>query len=396
MKRRYEALLIDHFKNDIQMAFVAGPRQVGKTTTCTSFRASQHYFNWDNENDAILFLEGPAAVAEKIGVSQNRTIVFDELHKYPHWRNFLKGFYDSYARDRFNIVVTGSSRLDIYRKGADSLMGRYFLYHMHPLSVAELAHQKMTEKEISRPQSISISNFERLERFGGFPEPYLKNNLRFFNRWKRTRLKLLFREELRDVTRVQEVGQVELLSEFIRQHSGQLLNYASLARKIRASQDSIRRWIGVLGSLYYCFLIRPWTKNLTRSLLKEPKIYLTDWALVDNPGVRLENMVGCHLLKAVTWWQDLGLGEYGLHFLRTKDKREIDFLVSREGRHWFIVEVKSSHTRPLNKSLEYFQTRIGAKHAFQVAADAEFEKDDCFTYDYPIKVPALTFLSQLI
>ena len=131
-------------------------------------------------------------------------------------------------------------------------------------------------------------------------------------------------------------------------------------------------------------------------MLKEPKIYLTDWALIDNPGVRLENMVGCHLLKAVTWWQDLGLGEYGLYFLRTKDKREVDFLVSREGRPWFIVEVKSSHTRPLSKSLEYFQTRIGAKHAFQVAADAEFEGDDCFSYDYLIKVSALTFLSQMV
>ncbi len=396
MKRRYEELLVEHFRNDSQMAFVTGPRQVGKTTTCTSFKTQHHYFNWDNENDARLFLEGPAAVAEKIGVSHNRTIVFDELHKYPHWRNFLKGFYDSYAKDRFDIVVTGSSRLDIYRKGADSLMGRYFLYHMHPLSVAELGHQKIFKKEIGRPQSISVSNFERLERFGGFPEPFLKHNMRFFNRWKRTRLKLLFREELRDVTRVQEVGQVELLAEFIRQHSGQLTNYASLARQIRASQDSIRRWIGVLESLYYCFLIRPWTKNLTRSLLKEPKIYLTDWALVDKPGIRFENMVGCHLLKAVTFWQDLGLGEYGLHFLRTKDKREVDFLVSREGRPWFIVEVKSSHTRPLSKHLEYFQTRIGAMHAFQVAADAEFEKDDCFEYDYPIKVPALTFLSQLV
>ncbi len=207
---------------------------------------------------------------------------------------------------------------------------------------------------------------------------------------------MLFREELRDVTRVQEVGQVELLSEFIRQHSGQLLNYASLARKIRASQDSIRRWIGVLESLYFCFLIRPWTQNLTRSLLKEPKVYLTDWSLVDKPGVRFENMVGCHLLKAVAWWQDLGLGEYGLYFLRTKDKREVDFLVSREERPWFIVEVKSSLTHPLSKNLEYFQDRIGAKHAFQIAADVEFEKDDCFAYDYPIKVPAQTFLSQLV
>jgi len=396
MERIYEALLIDHFANDSQMAFVAGPRQVGKTTTCISFNTDQHYFNWDNENDSRLFMNGPAAVAEKIGLSDRRTVVFDELHKYPQWRNFLKGFYDSYAKGRFNIVVTGSSRLDIYRKGADSSMGRYFLYHMHPLSVAELARQQMPEKEVSQPQSVSKVDFVRLDRFGGFPEPFLKNNVRFFNRWKRTRLKLLFREDLRDVTRIQEVGQVELLAEFIRQQAGQLLNYASLARKIRASQDSIRRWIGVLESLYYCFLIRPWTKNLTRSLLKEPKVYLTDWAMVDNPRVRFENMVGCHLLKAITWWQDLGIGEYGLHFLRTKDKREVDFLVSREGQPWFIVEVKSSHTRPLNKNLEYFQNKIGAQHAFQVAADAEFKKADCFAYDYPVKVPALTFLSQLV
>jgi len=378
------------------MAFVAGPRQVGKTTTCTSFKADQHYFNWDNENDARIIMEGPDAVAENIGLSPHRTVVFDELHKFPHWRNFLKGFYDSFARGRFNIVVTGSSRLDVYRKGADSLMGRYFLYHMHPLSVAELAHQKIPEKELCRPQPVSRADFENLARFGGFPEPYLKQNVRFFNRWKQTRLKLLFREELRDVTRIHEVGQVELLAEFIRQNACQLLNYASLARKIRASQDSVRRWIGVLESLYYCFLIRPWTQNLTRSLIKEPKIYLNDWSLVDNPGIRMENMVACHLFKAVTWWQDLGLGEYGLHFLRTKDKREVDFLVSKEGYPWFMVEVKSSQSRPLTRSLEYFQTRIGAKHAFQVAADARFEKVDCFTYDYPVRVPALTLLSQLI
>lgn len=198
------------------------------------------------------------------------------------------------------------------------------------------------------------------------------------------------------MTRINEVGQVELLSEFVRQQSGQLLNYASLSRKIRASQDSIRRWLEVLESLYYCFMIRPWTKNLTRSLLKEPKIYLTDWALTTDPGTRFENLIACHLHKAVAWWLDSGLGEYGLHYLRTKDKREVDFLVSKNGLPWFIVEVKSSQSRPLSKNLEYFKSRIGAQHAFQVVADAEYEDVDCFAYDYPVKVPARTFLSQLV
>lgn len=396
MKRKYETMLMEHFRHDTQMVFLAGPRQVGKTTSCRSFIRRHHYFNWDNDDDRQVIISGPAAVAEKIGAGETRTIVFDELHKYTNWKNFLKGFYDTYAHDLFHVVVTGSSRLDLYRKGADSLMGRYFLYHMFPLSVAEVAHKGQTFEKIAPPKNINDEDFAALQRFGGFPEPYLKRTPRFYNRWKRTRLKLLFREDLRDISRVHEVGQVELLAEFIRQQSGQLVNYASLSRKIRASQDSIRRWISVLESLYYCFIVRPWTKNISRSLLKDPKIYLSDWSLVDDPGARHENLVACHLLKAVSWWEDQGFGEYGLHFLRTKDKREVDFLITENNTPWFLVEVKSSKNRPLSKHLEYFKTRIGAKHAFQIMMDADFEDTSCFDYSYPIRVSSRLFLSQLV
>lgn len=378
------------------MAFIAGPRQVGKTNTCTSFVGRHVYFNIDNEDDRQLILSGPAAVIEKIGAVKKQTIIFDELHKYPNWKNFLKGFYDTYALERFRVVVTGSSRLDIYRKGADSLMGRYFLYHMYPLSIAEIVRKKMPVAEISPPVRISDRDFSSLERFGGFPEPYIKRDVRFYNRWRRTRLKLLFREDLRDLSRIYEVGQVELLAEFLRRQKGQLVNYAALARKIRASQESIRRWISVLESLYYCFTIRPWSQNVSRSLLKDPKIYLSDWSLIDEPGARSENLVACHLMKAVSWWQDQGLGEYALYFLRTKDKREVDFLVTKENRPWFLVEVKSSKNSPLSKHLEYFQTRIGAKHAFQVMMDTGFEDADCFEISYPVRVSGRSFLSQLI
>jgi predicted AAA+ superfamily ATPase len=164
--------------------------------------------------------------------------------------------------------------------------------------------RKTTSKR-SRP--ISKENFSALLQFGGFPEPYLKNNTRFYNRWKSTRLKLFFREDLRETTRVFEVGQVEILAELLRHQAGQLVSYASLARKVRASEDSIRRWISVLASLYFCFQIRPWSKNISRSILKNPKIYLTDWSIVENPGAKHENFIACHLQKAVNWWQDLGL-----------------------------------------------------------------------------------------
>ncbi len=378
------------------MAFVTGARQVGKTTTCTAFVEGHQYFNWDNEDHQKAIIRGPSAVAEIIGAPTARTIIFDELHKYPHWKNFLKGFYDTFARDRFQVVVTGSSRLDAYRKGADSLMGRYFMYHMHPLSVAEIAGQDCPQSEISPPARIDNGDFSALARFGGFPEPFLKRNPRFYNRWKRTRLKLFFREDLRDTAKVLEIGQVELLAEFIRQQAGQMLNYAALARKIRASQDSIRRWIAVLESLYYCFAIRPWTPNVSRSLLKEPKVYLTDWSMVEERGARIENLVACHLQKATDWWRDLGFGDYGLYFLRTKDKREVDFLVARNRKPWFMVEVKTSAERPLNRNLAYFHERLETQHAFQLAFDADFENSDCFEFDYPVRVAARTFLSQLI
>lgn len=396
MKRKYEPLLNDHFTQNNQMAFVAGPRQVGKSTSCLAFADQPHYFNWDSEDHRRVILNGPAAVADVIGATTINTIVFDELHKYPEWKNFLKGFYDTYAHKRFHVVVTGSSRLDLYRKGADSLMGRYFMYRMHPLSVGELSNTTLPAEEVSFPTPISQDNFATLLQFGGFPEPYLKNNARFYNRWKSTRLKLLFREDLRETSRVFEVSQVEILAEMLRQQAGQLVSYASLARKVSVSIDSIRRWISVLASLYFCFQIRPWSKNISRSILKNPKIYLTDWSLVDDKGAKNENFVACHLQKAVNWWQDLGYGTYELYYLRTKDKREVDFLVARNGKPWFIVEVKSSSHKRVSENLAYFKTRTGAEHAFEVVMDLPYEDVDCFEYDYPVRVPAMTFLSQLI
>jgi len=378
------------------MAFIAGPRQIGKTTSCLSFTKNYTYFNWDNEDDRMLIIEGPSSVVKRIGLTRSKTIIFDELHKYSNWKNFIKGFFDTYSHEAFHIIITGSARFDIYRKGADSLMGRYFIYRMHPLSVAEINSTSIPSSEIQSPRNISDHDYFSLLQYGGFPEPFLKRNRRFYNKWKRLRRQLLFQEDIRDLTNIHEIGQVELLAEFLRQQAGQLSNYASLARKIRASENSIRRWISALESLYYCFSIRPWTRNISRSLLKEPKIYLWDWSTISNPGARNENFVAGHLLKAVNWWQDTGFGEYGLYYIRTKDKREVDFLVTKNDQAWFLIEVKTSPNKELNKNLHYFQSLTGAKHAFQVSMDENFIDADCFEIEYPVRVPARSLLSQLI
>jgi len=400
MKRIYSEIIEEHLHSNRQMIFIAGPRQVGKTTVARLVQGERGcYVNWDNLADRKILLKGPDAMATHCGLSLLREesvlIVFDEIHKYAKWKSFLKGFFDIYG-DQCKILVTGSARLDVYKKGGDSLLGRYFLYRMHPQSVAEIFEPVLLETEIRKPGSIPQDKLDTLLQYSGFPEPYLANNRRFYNRWQRMRLDLLFREELRDLTRIQEVGQVQVLAKILQYQASQSVNYSNLANEINVSVDTVCRWIATLESLYYCFSVRPWFRNIPKSLRKQPKIFLWDWSGIKNDGARHENFVASHLLKAVHWWTDIGLGEYHLYYLRDKEKREVDFLVTRDDIPWFLVEVKTSGKQSLNKNLFYFQKKTGAQHAFQVAFDLEFIAQDCFSVKKPVIVPATTFLSQLV
>jgi len=409
MRRQYQSVLAEQFASHRQMAMISGPRQVGKTTLARSFadHAELHYFNWDDLDDRALLLEGGRAIAARIGLDRLRArppiVVFDELHKHSGWKSLLKGFYDRYG-DATRILVTGSARMDIYKKGGDSLMGRYFHYRLHPFSVREALDARAEEEpateellsEIRAPERLDEEDFEALLRWGGFPEPWQKRNTRFFNRWARLRDQQLFREDLRELTQVQALGQMEMLALLLRGQVGQLTRYSALANKVRVSVDTVRRWLGVLESLYYCFSVRPWSRNVTRSLIKEPKFYLWDWSRCDDAGARCENFIASHLLKAVHFWTDTGLGDYGLYFLRDKEKREVDFLITKNGEPWFLVEAKSSANQPLSKHLEVFARQLGVRHAFQVALDGEYEGVDAFSAKRPVIVSARSFLSQLV
>lgn len=404
LKRIYELVIEEHFQKNRQMLFLVGPRQVGKTTTSMDIAVPKpihFYLNWDVQEDRKTILQGPDAVAKALDLEMNKLgsgisfIVFDELHKYRKWKTFLKGFFDKYSK-KVQILVTGSARLDIYKRGGDSLMGRYFFYRLHPLSVSELLLPPLQATEIHPPRKISDLEFKALYEFGGFPEPFLKQDSFFYSRWKRLRMQQLFHEDMRDLTKIQDFSQMEILAELLKAQSGKLTTYASLANKVNVSQDTVKRWIQVLNSFYYCFTLQPWTKNITRSLIKEPKVFLWDWSLVEEEGPRIENLIASHLLKAVHYWTDRGLGEYDLYYLRDKEKREVDFLVSKNKKAWFIVEVKSSQNSGLSKSLYYYKELTQARHAFQVVFDMDYVDADCFAETDPVIVPAKTFLSQLI
>lgn len=398
-RRLYDGLLAAHVAQHRQMAFVTGPRQVGKTTACRKHAST--YLSWDNADDRRLILRGPASVAEAAGIGQlaerQPVVMFDELHKLRRWKALLKGFFDTYADDT-RILVTGSSRLDVFRRGGDSLMGRYFPYRMHPFSVAEVVHPDLPDPDrlVREPRRITTEDLDALVQHGGFPEPFIKRDKSFTRRWARLRRTQLTREDIRDLTGLRELGQVEVLVDLLAERSADQLVYSSIASEIQTSLDTVRRWVETLCGLHVGFLLRPWFKNVSRSLRKEPKWFLRDWSQITDPGKRVETFVACHLLKAVEGWTDLGLGEFHLGYLRDKERREVDFLVARDRKPWMLVEVKNSDSRP-STALAHFQKQTGAPYAFQLVMTADFVRADCFARPRgPLAVPAQTLLSQLL
>lgn len=377
------------------MAFVSGSRQVGKTTLCKGL--ADHYLDWDNDNHRDMILSGPDAVANCLSLHQlmeKRPILcLDEIHKYSKWKTFLKGFFDTH-NENCRILVTGSSRLDVFKRGGDSLMGRYFIYRMHPLSIAELNSAQCPSDLIQAPCPIEEEDFQALWQFGGFPEPYCKRDLRFSRRWNRLRTEQLFHGDARELTRIQELSQLETLGKILSSRSGQQIIFSNLAKSIRVDDKTIRNWISALSALNYGFLIQPWHRNVSRSLRKEPKWYLRDWANIKDSGTRAETFIACHLLKAVEGWTDLGLGTFELCYLRDKEKREVDFIIIRDEEAWMLIEAKYAKA-PLSPNLEYFQKMTGCRHAFQATLDMDFIDKDCFSIETPVIVPAKTLLSQL-
>ena len=389
-------MIESHLKNYRQMVFVSGPRQVGKTTMCEAVAST--YLSWDDEDVRRAIQSGQRVVADKyalnVAAESEKILVYDEIHKYSKWKQFLKGFYDLYGKD-LRIVATGSAKMDVYKKGGDSMMGRYFPYRMHPLSVAELLDVSIPDERIVRsPKMLPDDEWTALVRFGGFPDPFVNRDIRFSRRWNSLRFEQLLKTDMRDLTRISELDQLSALAEILSNRSGEQLVYKNIGCDLGVDEKTAKNWVKTLKYLYLGFEVRPWFRNIENSIRKMPKWYLRDWANIQDEGKRAETFIACHLLKAVEGWTDLGYGEFSIGYLRDKSRREVDFVVTRDGIPWFLVEVKKSDTS-LSEALGFFQKRTGAAHAFQVVMDAEYGEYDCFSIHSPRVVSARTFLSQL-
>jgi len=381
--------LTDSIEKDLcdKMVFITGPRQVGKTTLAKSLLKKRLglYLNWDAADDRsdILHCRWPEG---------NALVVLDEIHKYRRWKRFIKGEYDKY-RERLSFLVTGSARLDIYRRGSDSLLGRYHRYRLHPFSVAELAGLfalPQPGKEIALRQEQPVAfDTGRLLNFGGFPELYLKNDMRAVRRWHRERFELVTREDIRDISQVHDISLIQVLAGMLPARAGSLLSLNGLREDLEVSHRAVSSWMNLLESVYYCYRIYPFRSRRERALKKEPKLYLWDWSSVPDPAARFENMIAGHLLKFCHALEDVDGWNAQLWYIRDIDKREVDFLVTIDGSPWFCVEVKSSETD--KNHVRYFMERLNIPYGYVVTLSGERS----WRQNTVVHVPAVQFLLSL-
>jgi predicted AAA+ superfamily ATPase len=346
-----------------QMVFIAGPRQAGKTTFTQILAedfSNSLYFNWDILDEKRKLIENPFFYEEVHRKDKSiPLIIFDELHKYSSWKNYLKSVYDR-DKGKYKFVVSGSGRLDMYQKGGDSLAGRYFIFYLWPFTLAELARNNLTfEQFMSNPIEVrSCPNetqpiWNRLSRFSGFPDPYLNKTNQFYRIWSNTYRKQLLREDIRDLIFLRSIDNMEILYSLLPSRIGSPLSMANLARDIHVSFDSVRKWIEIFENFFMVFRIAPWSKKITRAITKEKKIYLFDYAGIESPAAKFENMVALELLRAVTNWNDLGLGNFSLHYLRNREKEEVDFLISNNHNPFLLIETKLSDDHAAKSLMKY-------------------------------------------
>jgi len=312
-----------------KIVLLMGARQCGKTTLAKSLYPEFDYFNYDAGEDRL-------ALKDKTWDRDKPLIIFDELHKMPRWKQWLKGVYDTEGIPP-SLLVTGSAKLDIFRNVGDSLAGRYFSYRLHPLDIKEI----VTELKQS-PENI----FQQFWECSGFPEPYLSGSQNYYKRWQRTHLEIILRQDLIDLHTVKDIKAIETLVFLLKKRVGSTVSYANLAQDLQKDTNTIKRWLLLLEELYIIYRVTPYHNNITRAILKEPKYYFYDHAQVQDAPARLENIVANALLKELHFIQDTQGEKTDLHFLRTKEGKEIDFLISINHQPMYLVEVKTSDDTP--------------------------------------------------
>jgi len=380
------------------MVILAGPRQCGKTTLSEEIAAKWSTgsvsYNWDIEEQRRQILKGQ--IDNKAGLW-----IFDELHKFRRWRNWLKGQYDQH-HSKHSFLITGSAKLDAYSRGGDSLQGRYYFHRLHPLTLAEIQNRKpylSAQKAFTISRSVSSADQKTLEdllTLGGFPEPYSSQSEQEAARWRLTYSGHIIRDEIRSLEQIQDLDRIQLLFERLPVTVGSVLSLNSLREDLEVAFETVRNWVAILERLYAVFRIPPFGAPRIKAVKKEQKLYFWDWAHVEKESARLENLVAMHLLRFIHWQEDVVGEKWELRYFRDVVGHEVDFILLLKGKPYCAIEVKTA-SESLDPNLKYLLERVKIPYAFQINLKGTKDWSPPSINGAILRIlPVAQFLSQLV
>lgn len=393
IKRRIEKIIEKDLEK--KMVFIAGPRQSGKTTLAEMLlnKTNGTYYSWDIDKHRKLIRDNELDLKTKLWV-------FDELHKYMYWRNWLKGVFDLHKR-KHKILVTGSARLDLYSRGGDSLQGRYYFHRLHPFTLSEVLGVKIPEfnkipelgVEINFKTAKNVLN--ELMQFGGFPEPFCLSSTTEASRWRLAYGTRVVREDIRDLEKIVDLDKMELLYEHLPHTVGSILSINSLREDLEVNFRTVQNWINIFERNYVCFRILPFGAKRIKAVKKEGKLYFWDWGFVEKRSAKFENLIAMHLLRLCHWITDVYGEKTELRYFRDIRGHEVDFIVLKNGFPWIAVETKESE-QDFDNNLKYLLERVKIPYAFQVALDGDtFKRLQNINNSIIHILPAYIFLNNL-
>ncbi len=347
-----------------RMVFVAGARRVGKTTLSDLIGRSylnHEYLSCEIPEHRTRLIRNPSFFAEAERRDESTPlVVFDEINRHRGWRKYLKGVYEEFEGN-YQFLIAGSSRLDTPQRRGDSLAGRYYLMHLWPFTLAELAGANLPVEEfLQNPLQVSMERhaalkeiWQQLTEHSGFPEPYLSGRKNAYRRWSNAYAEQLIREDIRDLTGIKAIAEVETLYHLLPARVGQLVSVPELAQGIQVAYNTIRSWLATLQRFFAVFSLAPWTRGVPRAIREGQKIYLVDVPRVKDPDARFENLVALELLRAVSGWNEMGHGRFSLHFIRTKDQQEVDFVIVDDGRPVLLIDARAQGHQPSAALLKF-------------------------------------------
>jgi predicted AAA+ superfamily ATPase len=386
--------LLEDVKNHLskkEISLIVGPRQAGKTTLMLFLKEYLEkngkktlLLNLDIEADKQYFQSQDLLVRKiRLELGQTGGFVFiDEIQRKENAGLFLKGIYD--IRLPYKFIVSGSGSLELKEKIHESLVGRKRLFDLNTISFEEFVNYKTAEKyredlpdffEIEKEKTAHLLN-EYLN-YGGYPRVVLEED----PKEKRKIIDEIFRsyieKDIAFLLRVEKLDAYSMLIKILANQLGQLVNYSELANTTRLSIPTVMNYMHYGEATFVIRRLTPYFTNIRKELTKSPVSYFYDLGLRNyslgsfghlvNPnelGYVFENFIFNILLEK------LRFTGCSLHYWRTKDKSEVDFVV-RCGSKISPVEIKykKSGKLQIERSLRNFIARYKPETALIVTPD---------------------------